>query len=219
LQYYCEVSVGYPKQTFRLFMDTGSADVWVMSKHCANQYCTTKPRRFDIERSTTYVVDDRPWEIRYADGSYASGFQGVDSVNIGGFTLSNQTFALANSISVAYAREPIDGLFGLGLRVDTVNNIAPPVETIQKQRPINSAVFGVYLPRDHTLAEFTFGYYDRQHYYGTLSYSPLVRGQHGWQIRLEGIQVGQSVIPTSRPIVIDSGSALITIGSDIAAAV
>ncbi|KAK9704459.1 hypothetical protein K7432_010167 [Basidiobolus ranarum] len=217
--YYCEVSLGYPKQTFRLFMDTGSADVWVVSKSCRNQYCSSKPRRFDKDKSTTYKVDNTPWEIRYADGSYASGFQGIDAVGIGGLTIRDQTIAVATSISAAYAREPIDGLFGLGLRVDTVNNIAPPIETIQKQRPITRASFGVYLPRNNSLAEFTFGYYDRSHYYGNLSFSPLFRGQHGWQIRLEGIQVGSSVIEAMKPIVIDSGSALITIGSNIAAAV
>ncbi|KAK9764555.1 hypothetical protein K7432_007835 [Basidiobolus ranarum] len=54
---------------------------------------------------------------------------------------------------------------------------------------------------------------------GSLWFSPLVRGEHGWQIRLEGIQVGPSVIETTKPIVIDSGSAFITIGSDVAAAV
>lgn len=55
LQYYGQISIGTPGQTFTACFDTGSADVWVPSDSCQTSSCLAHTA-FVERNSSTYSV-------------------------------------------------------------------------------------------------------------------------------------------------------------------
>ncbi|ORX88367.1 acid protease [Basidiobolus meristosporus CBS 931.73] len=209
--YYMEVGIGTPPQLFQLFIDTGSADIWVNANPCENDVCRSKPRLFYPEMSSSFTLDGQSWEIEYADSSFAKGFQAIDNLSIGNLNIKQQKVALATSISGDYITEPIDGLLGLGFRSETVNGIVPFIETLISDAPNCSHKFAVYLPKNRQNPEITFGHLNDKLYRGEITYTPIVPGDHTWQLRLDDILFDGKSLDGKEIIVIDTGSALTSI--------
>jgi len=55
-QYFIDVSIGTPPQTFTMVPDTGSSNLWVYSKSCWALPCWTHSL-YDKSKSSTYVAD------------------------------------------------------------------------------------------------------------------------------------------------------------------
>ncbi|KAK9766344.1 hypothetical protein K7432_004644 [Basidiobolus ranarum] len=211
--YYMEVGIGTPPQMFQLFIDTGSADIWVNANPCENDFCRSKPRLFYPERSSSFAPDGQSWEIEYADSSFAKGVQAIENLSIGNLNVKQQKIALATSISGDYLTEPIDGLLGLGFQSETVNGIVPFIETLSTDSPDCSHKFAVYLPKNRQNAEITFGYINDKYYRGDISHIPIAAGDHTWQLQLDDILFGGISLGGKDIIVVDTGSALTSIDS------
>ena len=54
-QYYGELAVGTPEQSFMVCFDTGSADLWLPGKACRSASCLTH-QVFDDAASSTFQV-------------------------------------------------------------------------------------------------------------------------------------------------------------------
>jgi hypothetical protein len=67
VEYYANVSVGTPKQTFKLDFDTGSSDLWFCST--LGDSTESGKDKYDPTKSSTYQKDGRPWKISYGDVS------------------------------------------------------------------------------------------------------------------------------------------------------
>jgi hypothetical protein len=83
------VRLGTPGREFKVIFDTGSSDLWVPSALCT--VCGRRPK-YDSDSSTTYVKDSRRFQITYMGGP-VSGLMAEDTLEFGGFTVRNQTFA------------------------------------------------------------------------------------------------------------------------------
>ena len=66
-QYFIEVSIGTPGQTFKMVPDTGSSNLWAYSHSCRAIPCWTHPT-YDHSKSSTYVADGREFDITYGSG-------------------------------------------------------------------------------------------------------------------------------------------------------
>lgn len=66
---------------------------------------------FQTGDSSSYQGSDKSWDIRYGTGE-AEGYLATDTVTIAGLTVQNQTFAVTNSTSEAFADVDFDGLLG-----------------------------------------------------------------------------------------------------------
>ena len=61
-QYYGEISLGSPPQTFSVVFDTGSANLWVPSARCkVLDLACLLHNRYSSARSSTYAKDGRPF--------------------------------------------------------------------------------------------------------------------------------------------------------------
>ncbi|KIH64535.1 hypothetical protein ANCDUO_05157, partial [Ancylostoma duodenale] len=112
------VSIGTPQQHFYLQMDTGSANLWVVSAQCRERQCIGYPSshrpklRFHPGRSRTFKKYPEGFYMYYKTG-YCSGYYGFDTVRYGGFLLEHQKFGIATNLANVFGYQPIDGIMGL----------------------------------------------------------------------------------------------------------
>jgi hypothetical protein len=67
-QYFLEVNIGTPAQTFTVVPDTGSSNLWVYSKDCGTLVCNGH-NLFDGKSSKTYTKKTNDFAISYGSGS------------------------------------------------------------------------------------------------------------------------------------------------------
>ncbi|KAI1612534.1 aspartic endopeptidase [Exophiala viscosa] len=154
MYYTCPVEIGTPPQTLNLNFDTGSSDTWVWSTAIPETELasTSGETLFDPSKSSTFHnMPGSTWQIRYGDGSSASGTVGTDVVKIGSITIEGQAVELANQLSRQLLNDSVaNGLLGLGFSF--INNVIPirvqtPLENmiLQNDIPTNQELFTCYL--------------------------------------------------------------------------
>jgi len=90
-QYYGEIGLGTPEQTFTVVFDTGSSNLWVPSTHCRSIACFLH-KKYDSTLSDTYVKNGTDFSIQYGSGAL-EGFISHDTLTLGDLVIKNQGFA------------------------------------------------------------------------------------------------------------------------------
>nr|CAH8848944.1 unnamed protein product [Trichobilharzia regenti] len=121
-EYYGELQVGTPPQTFRVLFDTGSTDSWLPSRKC---WFLDIPcwfiRFYDSSKSSTYKRNGTKFDISYLIGSY-SGFWSMDTMQINSLVIRNQAFAEAiNVFSDDFFSSKKNGVVGGEMVIGGVN--------------------------------------------------------------------------------------------------
>lgn len=217
-QYFSEISIGTPPQTFKVVLDTGSSNLWVPSQDCGSIACYLHTK-YDSSSSSTYKKNGSEFEIRYGSGSL-SGFVSRDTVRIGDLTIKNQDFAEATSEpGLAFAFGRFDGIMGLGYDTISVNKIVPPFYNMIDQGLLDAPVFAFYLGdtnKDGEESVATFGGIDTDHYTGKLTKIPLRRKAY-WEVDLDSITYGDATAALEDTgVILDTGTSLIALPSTLA---
>ena len=87
--------VGTPSDEINVLYDTGSSNLWVPNSEC---YDGTQVTISTNCKSKTYVASDSTFRIEYGSGP-VSGFSSEDTVNSGGVSIANDTFAEVTNVS------------------------------------------------------------------------------------------------------------------------
>uniref|UniRef100_A0A663MC32 renin n=1 Tax=Athene cunicularia TaxID=194338 RepID=A0A663MC32_ATHCN len=155
-QYFGEISIGTPAQTFKVVFDTGSANLWVPSYKCSPLYSAcVSHSRYDSSKSRTYIANGTGFAIRYGTGS-VKGFLSQDIVLVSDtFALPQvsdipiiQVFAEATALPAfpfIFAR--FDGVLGMGYPSQAIDGITPVFDRILSQQILKEDVFSVYYSR------------------------------------------------------------------------
>lgn len=189
-EYYTTLGFGNPPQDLKVLIDTGSANLWVLSSKCPDSVAPCANRiKYNSSASTTYRAINTAFNIAYGSNSEEgpialSGFQSQDTVNFAGYSIKNQIFAeITNAPETAFLKSQLDGILGLGFASIAINSITPPFYNLMAQGLVNRSVFSIYLNRNGTNAinggELILGGSDSGLYSGCLTYVPVSSAGYG----------------------------------------
>ena len=110
-QYFIDIEIGTPGQSFTVVPDTGSSNLWVYASDCNSVPCKTH-NTYDSTASSTYSSDGEPFIIEYGSGG-VNGFVSQDVATIGDVQ-GTMGFGEVKKVSGAtfYVSE-MDGIVGL----------------------------------------------------------------------------------------------------------
>ncbi|KAL2072142.1 hypothetical protein VTL71DRAFT_11485 [Oculimacula yallundae] len=218
-QYFSEITIGTPPQTFKVVLDTGSSNLWVPSSECGSIACYLHTK-YDSSSSSTFKKNGTSFEIRYGSGSL-SGFVSEDTMTIGDLKVKSQLFAEATEEpGLAFAFGRFDGILGLGFDTISVNKIVPPFYNMIDQGLLDEPVFAFYLGDTNNgegdESEAIFGGVNKDHYTGKITEIPLRRKAY-WEVDLDAITFGDSTAELDNTgVILDTGTSLIALPSTLA---
>jgi len=212
-QYYGNVEIGSPPQTFRVIFDTGSSNLWVPQvgcQHCGNKFVGEK-MKFDPKRSSSFSEDGSPFDIVYGSGP-VSGVFGEDTVTLADdIVVKNQKFGLihdAGGLGFAYTMGKFDGILGLAFDTISISGVETPMQNAFAQGTLDQNVFAFYLG-DNQDGELTIGGVDDSKYVGDFNKVDLLEATY-WEIAVDYVNVGGRMITSDTTAIVDSGTSFIT---------
>ncbi|KAK3941357.1 vacuolar protease [Diplogelasinospora grovesii] len=214
-QYFSEITIGNPPQSFKVVLDTGSSNLWVPSSECGSIACYLH-KKYDSSASSTHQKNGSSFEITYGSGSL-SGFVSNDNVRIGDIEIKGQDFAEATSEpGLAFAFGRFDGILGLGFNTIAVNGIVPPFYKMIEQKAIDEPVFSFFLDDTDGESEVVFGGVNKERYEGKITTIPLRRKAY-WEVDFDAISYGDDTAELEKTgVILDTGTSLIALPSSLA---
>ncbi|XP_057584868.1 renin isoform X2 [Hippopotamus amphibius kiboko] len=212
-QYYGEISIGTPPQTFKVIFDTGSANLWVPSTKCSPLYTACEIHSlYDSSESSSYVENGTEFTIYYGSGK-VKGFLSQDLVTVGGITVT-QTFGEVTELPlIPFMLAKFDGVLGMGFPAQAIGGVTPVFDHILSQRVLKEDVFSVYYSRNSHLlgGEIVLGGSDPQYYQGNFHYVSISK-PGSWQIRMKGVSVRSTTLLCEEGcmVVVDTGASYIS---------
>ncbi|KAJ8661200.1 hypothetical protein O0I10_002949 [Lichtheimia ornata] len=222
-QYYGEIQLGTPGQTFTVVFDTGSSNLWVPSTHCNSIACFLHTR-YDSTASDTFRENGTEFAIQYGTGSL-EGFISEETLTMGGIQVPHQGFAESTKEpGFTFALAQFDGILGMGFDTIAVKGVVPPFQNMVAQDLVDEAVFSFWLGNSDNDdgngggggGELVLGGIDHSHYKGELTWAP-VRRKGYWEIELQDIKFGGKNVGLD-PVgaAIDTGSSLLVVPTTVA---
>ncbi|XP_045312302.1 renin isoform X1 [Leopardus geoffroyi] len=215
-QYYGEIGIGTPPQTFKVIFDTGSANLWVPSTKCSPLYTACEIHSlYDSSESSSYMENGTAFTIHYGSGK-VKGFLSQDEVTVGGITVT-QTFGEVTELPlIPFMLAKFDGILGMGFPAQAVGGVTPVFDHILSQGVLKEDVFSVYYSRNsknsHLLGgEVVLGGSDPQYYQGNFHYVSISK-TGSWQIKMKGVSVRSATVVCEEGcmVVVDTGASYIS---------
>ena len=155
LLWHCEISMGTSRdgagdeqaaQRFRVLIDTGSSELWLVSKSCTSEICLAR-RRFDAALSSSLIYsNNRTIRVDYGGGGTVKGIEAKDRLRLAELTIEEQSFLLVESMAGSvFERFQFDGVLGLGWKFNSKLKALTPFEQMIKRDLIGERVFSLYL--------------------------------------------------------------------------
>ncbi|KAG8740234.1 hypothetical protein FRC10_004574 [Ceratobasidium sp. 414] len=186
-EYACPVTIGTPGVTLILDFDTGSSDFWVWSSEFRASCSNLRGHNvYDPKKSrTSEPLPGESWEVKYGDGSHASGDVHLDTIVIGDIEIKRQAVEVSQQLSDEFLQGKSDGL--LGLAFPRLNTVKPhrqksPMQNMIEQGLVKDPIFTVKLDKHDSRGFYTFGYIDETVHSSKLFWQPLVQDSDWWEV-------------------------------------
>lgn len=208
--YYGPITVGTPPKKFNVIFDTSSSNLWVPGSGCFD--CGDHPK-YNSSLSTSYVANGTSWHSKRV-----SGHLSTDTVSVGDVQVTQQVFAEATDVSILGEYGPYDGILGMNLKSNSIDNIPTVFQNMIDQGVVKDPVISFYLKSNldsdvkgelDTSGEMDIGGTDPAHYTGGLHYVDLT-SETEWETSLNGFTIyGQSVTKAKHALISTESSYLI----------
>jgi C1A family cysteine protease len=206
-QYYGQVDIGTPPQTFKVIFDTGSANLWVPNSKVG--LVGLLKSKYNSAKSSTYVKNGTEFKIQYGSGP-VSGIWSADTISVGGLPVKQQAFAEvenAKGLGVGYALGKFDGILGLGWDRISVDGVETPFHNLVDAGGLAAPEFAFYLGNQQP-GTLVLGGTDKSHYTGDFAYVPLKKEDY-WRINLDDVKLSGKSMSTCKDAIVDSGTSLL----------
>ncbi|KAI1801774.1 penicillopepsin [Daldinia bambusicola] len=211
VEYLSPVTIG--GQTLNLDFDSGSSDLWVFNTQLSRT-ATQGHTVYDPTKSKTFaLMQGASFQISYGDGSGAAGNVGVDTVDIGGATVTQQAVEMATAVSRSFVEDTNNnGL--LGLAFSQLNTIQPaPQKTFfdNVKSSLAEPLFTADL-RSQAAGAYEFGRVDTSKFTGEMTWVPVNTTDGFWQFTSEKFAVNGGTPQTSTAgaqAIADTGTTLL----------
>ncbi|KAF7309807.1 Aspartic peptidase A1 [Mycena indigotica] len=217
--YFGSLAIGNPAASFNVILDTGSADLWVAGSSC-RQGCSSVPT-FNPSGSSSFVNESTRFQITYGSGA-AAGVLATDTVQMAGFSVSNQIFAVCDAVSSGLLTNPVSGLLGLAWQSIASSGATPLWQTLAANSwdsPVMAFQLTRFLNQSRASdrefgGSFTMGFVNNSLYTGDIEYinMPTSRSSY-WILPITALTVqGNSVaVPSgvNSYAAIDTGTTLV----------
>ncbi|KAL1633813.1 hypothetical protein SLS56_002692 [Neofusicoccum ribis] len=206
-------------QTLNLDFDSGSSDLWVFSTQLSQQTIGGHTAYNSANSSTFEQMQGASFLITYGDGSGAAGNVGLDTVDIGGATVTKQAIEMATAVSQSFVEDTnTDGLVGLAF--SKINTVKPQQQKTffdNIMADLDQPVFTADLTND-TTGTYEFGTIDQTKFKGALTYTAVNTTQGFWQFQSKSFAIdGQKVDnPTGNDAIADTGTSLLLVDDNVA---
>jgi cathepsin D len=177
--YYGSLAIGTPPVSYNVILDTGSSDLWVADSNCLTG-CESVPT-FDSSKSSSFQNNSQAFSIQYGSGG-AAGSLGQDTIQMAGFSVPNQVFAICDQVSSGLLSDPVSGLLGLAWNTIASSGATPFWQTLAESGAWDSPVMAFHLTRfvDDSTAQalepggsFTMGFVNQSLYSGSIDFQNL----------------------------------------------
>ncbi|PCH43534.1 acid protease [Wolfiporia cocos MD-104 SS10] len=219
--YFGSLAVGTPPVSFDVILDTGSSDLWIAAggttADIPSGICTFSPSSSSSFRdlNTTFLIE-------YGSGA-AEGSLAEDTVQMAGFKVASQVFAVVDEVSDGALSAPVSGLMGLGWQQISSSGATPFWEALAETNDtLTEPLFAFQLTRYSNASEvwslepggtFTLGATNASLYKGDIDYQDIPSGQVGyWMQEISAITVNGNSISLasgSSYAAIDTGTTLL----------
>jgi len=215
-EYYGEISIGTPAQSFQVVFDTGSSITWVPGKDCQSAGCRAH-KKFDCQQSSTCQTTENAMKLTYGTGKmdgrmiYDKFCFGTDN----SLCLEKQPFLESvEEPGATFAMSKFDGLVGMGYDALAAKGMTTPFTQLMKSDKCEEKVFAFWLNKqgnngEQAGGEMTLCGMDSNHYNGDLLYVPVTRKAY-WQFTVDTIEVNAEKFSTHFEAIADTGTSLIT---------
>lgn len=202
-QYFIEVNVGTPAQTFTVVPDTGSSNLWLYSKTCWSLPCWTHAL-YDNKKSSTYKKNGEAFDITYGSGG-VKGTVSEDIATIGDGITAPMGFGEVTSASgISFIASQMSGILGLAYSSISVDGL----DTFMDLANVSDKSFAFYLKDTSEESYMTIPGMDTDGY-DTIETHKVVEQKY-WALQFTSIAQGTKKIDASKyKAVIDSGTSLL----------
>jgi hypothetical protein len=204
------VAVGTPPVAYDVILDTGSSDLWLAGTTCQTSACSGLAK-FNPSNSSSFTNQSESFSITYGSGN-AAGSLGSDMVQMAGFSVSNQIFAVCDDISTNLLNAPVSGLMGLAFQSIASSGASPLWQTLASSNAWDSKLMAFQLTRYNNDSNakdlepggtFTMGATNTSLYTGAIDYNSLADDGSYW------LQTISSITSQGNAITVSTGSSAI----------
>jgi len=204
-QYFVEIGMGNPKQTFKMVPDTGSSNLWVPSSKCSS----CRHAKYDSSQSSTYKSDGTTFDIQYGSGG-VSGFLSQDTLWFGDSEVTDLTFAeVTTEKGFSFMMAKFDGILGLGWGNISVDKVETPFNQMMDKKLVDKPMFSFYLTSESgSEGELMLGGYNTEKFTGDITWIPLSAETY-WQVVLGGVTYNGQTVTSTKLAILDTGTSLL----------